>query len=372
MTVWHRFAHKALLFIGSSLVLCAAFAQQVPWHLDSPRANPQAAPAAINVWGVQPGPHRVVVALIDSGVLSAHPALEGRLLPGFDMQSGLNNLRGQRSQFSEPERANLNCRDRAVSPGYRTHGTEVASLIAGNGYDNVWGVNPKAFILPIRVVGPCPMTRSDIHDAMAWAAGLDVPGVPFNPNPADILNISFSGGSFECASSTQEMVNRILAKGIFVVAAVGNSFGKRLQEPANCQGVISVGAVNALLEVEGYSAFDERTTLYAPGGGPRINRPETWALNRLRVATEIMPGHANPELKGQDRGVGSSFAAPIVSGFLALLKSQRPHFGPDDFAKNLDEFTKQTIVDHKTRECPCFIRTLYLQRRDEWTSSPTR
>lgn len=368
MTIFPYLVCKAALVAAAvgSMAVFAASAQEVPWHLDSPESNPQAAPAAINVWGVQPGPHRVVVALIDSGVLSAHPALQGRLLPGFDMQSGLNNLRGQRSDLSEPEPANLDCRDRAVSPGYRTHGTEVASLIAGNGHDNVWGVNPKALILPIRVVGPCPMTRRDIHDAMAWAAGFDVPGVPINPNPADIINISFSGGGFGCAASTQTLVNQILDSGIFVVAAGGNSFGKRLQEPANCEGVISVGAVNALAEVEAYSALDERTTLYAPGGGPRLIRPESWSINRLRVATEVMPRNAPPRLKGEDRGVGSSFAAPVVSGFLALLKSVKPNFTPNDFADNIDDFTQRVEADLKAGECPCFIRSLYLQKRDEW------
>jgi serine protease len=282
------------------------------------------------------------------------------------MQSGINNLRGQRSERFEPEQANLNCRDMAVSPIYRTHGTEVASLIAGNGHDDVWGVNPQAKIVPIRVVGPCPMTRRDIHDAMAWAAGFDVPGVPPNPNPAHIINISFSGGGFTCAASTQVLVDRILSQGIFIVASGGNTFGKRLQEPANCKGVISVGAVNALLEPESYSALDERTTLYAPGGGPKLERPESWALNRLRVATEVSPRYAPVQLKGEDRGVGSSFAAPIVSGFLALLKSVRPDFSPKDFEARIGEFTKQLEVNLKNGECPCFIRTLYLQKRDDW------
>ena len=354
------------LLLGLGLLAFGANAQTAPWHLESPELNPEAAPAAINVWGMRPGPHNVVVALIDSGVLSAHPALEGRLLAGFDMQSGINNLRGQRSERFEPEQANLNCRDMAVSPIYRTHGTEVASLIAGNGHDDVWGVNPQAKIVPIRVVGPCPMTRRDIHDAMAWAAGFDVPGVPPNPNPAHIINISFSGGGFTCAASTQVLVDRILSQGIFIVASGGNTFGKRLQEPANCKGVISVGAVNALLEPESYSALDERTTLYAPGGGPKLERPESWALNRLRVATEVSPRYAPVQLKGEDRGVGSSFAAPIVSGFLALLKSVRPDFSPKDFEARIGEFTKQLEVNLKNGECPCFIRTLYLQKRNDW------
>jgi serine protease len=46
-----------------------------------------AAPAAINTAGTKPGPHEVVVAVIDGGVLPNHPSLSGRLLPGYDMMS---------------------------------------------------------------------------------------------------------------------------------------------------------------------------------------------------------------------------------------------------------------------------------------------
>jgi subtilisin family serine protease len=47
----------------------------------------QASPSAINTAGNQPGPHRIVVAVIDSGVIASHPSLKGRILPGYDMVS---------------------------------------------------------------------------------------------------------------------------------------------------------------------------------------------------------------------------------------------------------------------------------------------
>jgi hypothetical protein len=73
-----------------------ASAQELPWHLGS--LDPaQAAPAAINTASLKPGPHEITVAVIDSGVLPNHPSLKGRVLPGFDMISPANNLRGARS-----------------------------------------------------------------------------------------------------------------------------------------------------------------------------------------------------------------------------------------------------------------------------------
>lgn len=314
-----------------------------PWHLASVFTQRLVAPAAINVWGIEPGPHQVVVAVIDSGVMGDHPALQGRLLPGYDMQSRLNP-RGGRSTDFEPEAPNQRCNNQPVSNAYRTHGTAVASLIVGNGFANVWGVNPNALVLPVRIMGPCPMTRGDILDAMAWAAGFEVPGVPLNPYPAQVINLSFAGGGFSCDVRTQALVDRIVERGIFVVAAAGNTFRKQLQEPANCRGVVSVGAVSAEGDIEVYSALDARTVLYAPGGGRPLDVNGHWANNKLRVATEEPDLFGRPRLTGADRGIGTSFAAPVVSGFVALLLSYQPNTRPGDLLEQLEAFARRIEV----------------------------
>src|SRR3569623_963093 len=64
------------------------------------------------------------------------------------------------------------------------HGTHVAGTIAAlmnNGIGGP-GVAPNVRLLPVRVLGKCGGTTSDIVDAMRWAAGLSVPGVSNNPN----------------------------------------------------------------------------------------------------------------------------------------------------------------------------------------------
>lgn len=71
-----------------------AHAQELPWHLGALNATTASAPASLNTAGVKPGPHAVVVAVIDSGVLAKHPSLSGRLLPGYDMLSAPHNSRG--------------------------------------------------------------------------------------------------------------------------------------------------------------------------------------------------------------------------------------------------------------------------------------
>jgi len=319
----------------------AATAIENPLFLASTSTQLVAAPSAIHIKRVKSGPHQVVVAVIDSGIIADHPALQGRLLPGYDMQSWPQNTRGDRSNDFKPDPPNQGCQDVPVSNTYRTHGTEVASLIVGNGYDNVWGVNPGALVLPIRITGPCPMTRRDIIDALAWAAGFEVSGVPLNPFPAQVINLSFSGGGFRCDLRTQALIDLLVMRGIFVVAARNNSLDKPLQEPANCRGVVSVSAVNGEGHFEVYSRIDSKNTSDTLKESHSLKMTNESSVNTLRVATEIIDLLGRPQLVGAHRQVGTSHAAPVVSGFIALLLSYQPNARPSDLFQILESFNEQ-------------------------------
>jgi len=321
-----------------------------PWHLGALAPNPKA-PAASGTVGIAPGPYPVVVAVLDSGVMAEHPSLQGQLLPGADMQSLPANVRGGRSSNFAPDERETRCSNRLVSGSYRVHGTEVASLIAGNGHEGVWGVNPKAKIVPIRLMGACGMSRTDLLDAMAWAAGLPVAGMPTNPYPARIINLSLAGGSPTCSPELQRLVSQLVNKGIFVVAAAGNNFHKPLPEPANCQGVLSVGSVDAENRIEVYSALDPRTVLYAPGGGRDLRNGQVWEHNKLRVGTYDLDVLGRERPNALDRGVGTSFAAPVVSGFLSLWLSHHPNKTPSQFMRELPQFLQAVAPMHKCPDC---------------------
>ncbi len=333
------------------VVSLGSMAEDLPWHLGSLNPADLVAPSAINTAGMKPGPYEVVVAVIDSGVLSSHPSLEGRLLPGYDMLSPPLNLRGGRSADFSPDARDAKCGERVTSNIFRTHGTEVSSLIAGNGNDGVRGVNPSAKILPIRLFGSCPIARTDLLDAIAWAAGLPVTGVPANAYPARIINLSFSGGKRTCGSDLQGLVNRLAKKNIFVVSAVGNTFGKKLAEPSNCEGVISVGALDAENNIETYSALDSRTVIYAPGGGKDLSGNAPWHNNKLKVASFDLNRRGEETHLGAYRGVGTSYAAPLVSGFLSLLLSQRPDMSPAEFMSELPKFSRAVNPTDKCLDC---------------------
>lgn len=346
-----RLARQTLLSVGILLASIGVNAQDLPWHLGSVDQSYPPAPAAINTAGAKPGPHEVVVAVIDSGVLANHPSLEGRLLPGYDLLSPPNNLRGARSADFSPDLRDAKCDGRITSNAFRTHGTEISSLIAGNGADGVRGVNPSAKIVPIRLFGSCPMNRSDLLDAISWAAGFPVEGTPINSNPAKVINLSFSGGKQVCGADLQKLLDRVAKKNIFVVAAVGNTFGKKITEPANCSGVISVGSVDAENNIETYSALDPRTVIYAPGGGKSLDNNAPWRTNKLKVATVEVDFLGQEVHAGVARGVGTSYAAPLVSGFVSLLLSQRPEMTPNDFLSQLSKFSRPVNPTDKCADC---------------------
>lgn len=345
-TKWlNTIAAAALLNLPSALV-----AAEVPWYMGATDANKKAA-SSIETIGITPGPNPVVVAVIDSGVIAEHPSISSALLPGYDMISGTMNLRGARSANFAPDERNASCNSKMVSGSFRTHGTEVSSVIAGNGADGMLGVNPKAKILPIRVFGSCGMSMADMVDALSWAAGFSVPGIPDNANPARVINVSISGGGAVCSPALQAAVDRIIAKNVFIVAAAGNNFQKPLAEPANCKGVISVGAVSAENQIEKYSALDPRTTIYSPGGGQRLDSDAFWAINKIRVATFSIEATGSEKASVQDKGVGTSFAAPVVAGFISLWLSHYAQKTPADWAIEKAQFVRKVATLEKCQTC---------------------
>lgn len=338
------FLSQSILTLVLLTAVHSCYAQNLPWHLGSSQKNEPYAPSAINTSHIKAGPHQITVAVIDSGVMASHPSLQGQLWPGYDMLSPPKNLRGGRSADFAPDERDARCGQRLFSAAFRTHGTEVASLIAANGADGVFGVNAAAKILPIRLFGACGMSRPDFLDAIAWAAGLPVTGVPDNPHPARVINLSIAGGLPACGPDLQSLIHQVVEKKGFVIAAAGNNFQKPLLEPANCQGVVSVGALDADNKIELYSALDTRTTLYAPGGGKRLDSNEYWSHNKLMVATYELDFLGFERAAARQRGVGTSFAAPIVAGFISLWLSHHPGKQTSDLVKDLPTFLRD--VEH--------------------------
>src|SRR5262249_54747997 len=106
------------------------------------------------------------------------------------------------------------------------HGTRVSGLIAAasNNAIGITGVVWNSPILPVRVLGKCGGFDSDILTAMRWAAGEQISGVPTNPYPAKIINLSL-GGDGICNAAYQATIQELSQRGVVVVASAGNSGG---------------------------------------------------------------------------------------------------------------------------------------------------
>ena len=205
--------------------------------------------AAPDAWNQSTGTG-VVIAVIDTGV-RPHADLAANLLPGYDFivnPTIAADGSGRDADAADPgDWAPAGaCGTGTAARNSSWHGTHVAGLAAaagGNGI-GVTGVAFGARILPLRALGRCGGYTSDIADAIVWAAGGTVTGLPQNPNPAKVINLSL-GGSGACDITSQNAVNAARAKGASVIVAAGNSNTSATgTSPANCSGVIAVAATS--------------------------------------------------------------------------------------------------------------------------------
>ncbi|MGY0201775.1 S8 family peptidase [Leptothrix sp. BB-3] len=261
----------------------------------------------------------VVVAVIDTGV-RPHADLVANLLPGYDFISSTaisNDGDGRDADASDPGDWNAagDCGTGSTPSPSSWHGTHVAGTIAAvaNNGIGVAGVAPGARILPLRVIGRCGGYTSDIADAIVWAVGGAVPGLPVNPNPAKVLNLSL-GMARSCELVTLGAIGVARLKGAVVVVSAGNSAADVSGfSPAGCPGVISVAAVDRKGARAWYSNYGASVAVAAPGGDSVEEILSTWNL-----------GAAGPAADGYHAYSGTSMAAPHVAGVVALMLGRNP------------------------------------------------
>lgn len=288
------------------------------WHYAS-------LPSGINLrpaWDLGTG-KGVVVGVLDSGVV-AHADLRANLLAGYDFVSSAvtaNDGDGRDPDAGDPGSwtAAGQCGADSKASESRWHGTHVAGTIAAsaNNGKGVAGVAPGARILPLRVTGRCGGYTSDIIDALIWATGGSVAGVPANPNPAQVLNISL-GGKGTCGLTLQNAINTARGKGAVVVVSAGNfSMDVSAFALASCKGVISVAATGAFGTRASYSNFGASITLAAPGGDGDFG-----------VLSTLNTGMTTPLADSYGTRQGTSMAAPHVAGVVALMRGRNPALTP--------------------------------------------
>jgi serine protease len=285
---------------------------------------------ATDAWDITTGAASIVVAVVDTGY-RPHEDLAGRLLPGYDFIANpkiANDGDGRDADASDPgdwisagdlaDPDFAKCRQGDSS----WHGTGVAGVIAAVANNGLYvaGIDWSAKILPVRVLGKCGGYDSDIIDGIAWAAGLPVPGVPLNPNPAQIINISLGGQGAACPAAYHSVFGAALAHGVTraIVTAAGNdAIDVAGAVPANCSETLAVAATAITGNLASYSNFGGGIVVSAPGGmGPTRTGAEITVLNNTGTTT--------PKVDNFGYFHGTSVAAPMVSAVASLVLAVAP------------------------------------------------
>jgi Subtilase family len=209
------------------------------------------------------------IAVIDSGIDTTHPAFTGRLAPATDWKDFVDG--------------DTNPQEVSGGNGYG-HGTFISSLILQ--------VAPKATILPIRVLAPDGSgSETAVISGIDWAI----------QKGAQIINLSLGSTTDNVALEAE--IDYATSLGVYVVVAAGNNGSNTLTYPAqraktapNEKYLISVGSVASTSLMSSFCNISSALEITAPG----------------ELLYGALPGSAS------GFGSGTSFAAPQVSGLLAL------------------------------------------------------
>ncbi|MDK1344307.1 S8 family serine peptidase [Streptomyces sp. 378] len=269
----------------------------------------------------------VTVAVIDTGYV-AHSDLAANIVGGYDFISdpavGVDG-NGRDSNPADPgDWYNANeCGAGIPASTSSWHGTHVAGTIAAatNNGKGVAGIAYGAKISPVRVLGKCGGYDSDIIDAITWASGGSVSGVPANTNVAKVINMSLGGGG-ACSTATQSAINGAVNRGTSVVVAAGNENQNAANSsPANCNNVITVAATNRAGGRASYSNYGSAVDIAAPGG-------ETRTSTANGILSTLNSGTKTPSSESYKHYQGTSMAAPHIAGLAALMKSANSALTP--------------------------------------------
>jgi len=201
------------------------------------------------------------------------------------------------------------------------HGSHVSGIIAGerNNQTGIVGIAPESTIMPIKVLSASGSgSWSDFTDAIRYA-------VDFG---ADIINLSL-GGFLAIGSTLFTQVKSVIQyahdHGTIIVAAAGNDYGP-IQDnyPAVFDQVISVGALNHLHQRANFSSYGEELDFITPG------------VDVLSLRSQYTQfGNSVPGNTAYARASGTSMAAPVLAGVVALMLANEPLLTFDDIMRRL-------------------------------------
>jgi VCBS repeat-containing protein len=240
----------------------------------------------------------IVVANMDTGVDPAHPDLAGK------WRGGTNSWYDPSGQHTTPSDAS-------------GHGTQTMGLLVGGSANGTAiGMAPGATWIAAKLYDDAGQTTySKIHQSFQWL--LDPDSNPATNDMPDVVNASWglAGTAGQCITEFSADIDALKAAGIMVVFAGGND-GPNANtsiSPANNAGGFSAGAVDSTNAImlsgsRGASACD--ASIFPKLVAPGVN------VNTTDLSFGGLPLYVS--------ATGTSFAAPHVSGAMALLAQAFP------------------------------------------------
>lgn len=282
------------------------------WHLKAAHVK--------EGWEITKGDSNLVVAIIDDGIDVDHRMFQGRFFKAY----------------------NVFTQNRALSVG-EGHGTHVAGLAVGSTEfysDGAAGVAPNCKIMPVQVFDNGMCTFSSLASGIMYAIH----------NGANIVNVSI-GPSFQGLNQLpieeqikvaqqyfkneekvyRRIINTANEKNVILVFAAGNDniVTAILPECRLTNNTVNVASCSSEYKSSRFTNYSLGTNVSAPGEG-------------------IYSAYPNNSFKQFD---GTSMAAPIITGTIALMKSIKPDINVKQCiaviqktGKNLDEFIPPMVL----------------------------
>ena len=290
---------------------------------------------APEAWKTQSTSPDVVIAVIDTGVRTTHEDLRNNIWINAGEVPG-NGIDDDKNGYVDDVHG-WNFFDNTNSWSPRAHGTHVAGLIAaeGNNSRGISGVTWDAQLMCLNAANPSGVfDLNDVANSIYYAAD----------NGADVINMSLGGtlvytdmSSFKRKYSSLynklfDALNYAVDRGAVVVCAAGNSrldSSRHTTIPAAYSslipGVISVASVGNTGEIAHYSNYSESITIAAPGGDYSSNRGS-------KMISTYHYSDSSYEYE-----MGTSMAAPLVSGAAALIMQRNSSLSPAKVEEILTE-----------------------------------
>ena len=324
---------------------------------------------AVTAWDTTTGRSDIVIADLDTGIRYDHPdlgaAAGNRLLPGYNFISdpAVSNTGGGTRGPDASDPGDWITQADTMTPTFSGctvsnsswHGTRTAGILGAitNNSAGIAGVTWQGMILPVRVLGKCGGLDSDILDAMRWASGLQVTGIPNNTHPARIINMSL-GAASACTAAQQTVIDEVVATGVLVVVSAGNGSGP-VDSPGNCNGVAGIAGLRNTGTKVGFSSLGPEVAVSAPGG----NCVNSTGACLYSIDTTVNNGATTPGTNGYtdqlNPNLGTSFSAPMVSGIAALMTGVNSNLRAPQLIARLKEGAKAFPVSSDPTILHCHV-----------------